>query len=808
MGEQVGGIFYDVDLDTTKLIASQRNVDAATKKVDASLTSVSKATKTLTAATELQGKVSRDLAKAQTDAAIATARFGDASNRAGLSAKAMTAATRQLPAQFTDIFTGLASGQSPMSVFIQQGGQIKDVFGGVGPALRAVGGYVLGLLNPVTLAIAALSALGLGFFKGSQEGKEFNRAIELSGNASGVTADQLSTLAARMGGLANITRGQAAGALAEFVSQGVRGGAALGKFAEAAIRLEKAGGPAIQETAKAFAALGRDPLNASVRLNESTNFLTVSLYKQIKALEQQGKFVEAAKVAQEAYADALIKRAPQVTENLGFVERAARGVATWAKKMWDAILDVGREQTADERIKEVRDQIKALEDDITARKGQRSFTPAIDATNKAEIADKQALVDRLKEELKLIERKRSFAAGIAADAAKEAAAAKDLAEQDKKQKFDAVAYLIGLQEKVAADGFAKINLQEQAALRLNDKRLKDGEISFKTHQAAKLLILAEFGRDRALLETKLNNDVAEREERLRQKIQEIEEKNKKRLADGRELARGAIAGGVKDATGTGDEIAKLQVELEAKTQALKNAANIDEQNAALYAQAIVSLEQQTWDRIREIRNKARTDEEAAQSALLTSYGGLFGSLADLTESFGSRQSGAYKVLFAVSKAFAIADSIIKIQQGIANAAALPYPANLGAMASVVAATASIVSTISSVQFGGGRQYGGPVDAGSLYRVNEAGRPEMFTASNGAQYMLPTAGGRVDNPAGGGVSVQVQVINQHPTAEVSVTRGSDGQSVQIAVLEVASQIRENSGPVWSALRGATNVQGRF
>ena len=138
MAEQVGGIFYDVDLDTTKLIASQRNVDAATKKVDASLTSVSKATKTLTAATELQGKVSRDLAKAQTDAAIATARFGDASNRAGLSAKAMTAATRQLPAQFTDIFTGLVSGQSPMSVFIQQGGQLRDIFGGIAPAARAL----------------------------------------------------------------------------------------------------------------------------------------------------------------------------------------------------------------------------------------------------------------------------------------------------------------------------------------------------------------------------------------------------------------------------------------------------------------------------------------------------------------------------------------------------------------------------------------------------------------------------------------------------------------------------------------------
>ena len=801
MAEQVGGIFYDVDLDTTKLIASQRNVDAATKKVDASLTSVSKATKTLTAATELQGKVSRDLAKAQTDAAIATAKFGDATNRAGLSTKQMAFATRSLPAQFTDIFTQLAAGQSPMQIFIQQGGQIKDIFGGVGPALRAVGGYLIGLLNPFTLAAAVAALLGGALFKGSQESKEFNRAIELSGNASGVTADQLSTLAARMDNLANVTRGQAASALAEFVTQGVRGGAALGKFAEAAIRLEQAGGPAIQETAKAFAALGRDPLNASVRLNESTNFLTVSLYKQIKALEQQGKFVEAAKVAQEAYADALIKRAPQVTENIGFIERAARGVASAAKAMWDALLDIGREKTGDERIREVRDQIKELEDDITARKGQRSFTPAIGATNKTEIADKQALVERLKEELKLIERKRSFAAGIADDAAREAAAVKDLAEKDKKQanKFDAVGYLVGLQEKVA-DAFAKIDLQEQELLRKNDERLKQGEINQKTHEAAKLLIMATAGRDRAELQTKLNNEVSEKEERLRQKIEEIERKDAERKTKGQTLARDALIGG--------DEGAKLQAELEAKTQALRDAAAIDQENATLYAEAIVKLEQQTWDRIREIRNKARTDEEAAQSALLTSYGGLFGSLADLTESFGSRQSGAYKVLFAVSKAFAIADSIIKIQQGIANAAALPYPANLGAMASVVAATASIVSTISSVQFGGGRQYGGPVDAGSLYRVNEAGRPEMFTASNGAQYMMPTAGGRVDNPAGGGVSVQVQVVNQHPTADVSVTRSSDGQTVQIAVLEVASQIRENSGPVWAAMRGATNVQGRF
>ena len=83
---------------------------------------------------------------------------------------------------------------------------------------------------------------------------------------------------------------------------------------------------------------------------------------------------------------------------------------------------------------------------------------------------------------------------------------------------------------------------------------------------------------------------------------------------------------------------------------------------------------------------------------------------------------------------------------MAQAAALPFPANLGAMASVVAATAGIISTISGASYGGGRQYGGPVAAGTMYRVNESGRPEMFTAANGNQYMLPTANGQVTSAA--------------------------------------------------------------
>ncbi|EPE68169.1 tape measure protein, partial [Pasteurella multocida] len=80
-----------------------------------------------------------------------------------------------------------------------------------------------------------------------------------------------------------------------------------------------------------------------------------------------------------------------------------------------------------------------------------------------------------------------------------------------------------------------------------------------------------------------------------------------------------------------------------------------------------------------------------------SFSAMSSALMDTTELIGQaagKQSGIYKAMFAASKAFAIAESIVKIQQGIANASALPWPQNLSAIASVISATSSIVSTIS------------------------------------------------------------------------------------------------------------------
>lgn len=89
-------------------------------------------------------------------------------------------------------------------------------------------------------------------------------------------------------------------------------------------------------------------------------------------------------------------------------------------------------------------------------------------------------------------------------------------------------------------------------------------------------------------------------------------------------------------------------------------------------------------------------EQARQLTSLAAAESIFGDLAGLAKTFAGEQSGVYKALFAVQKAAAIAQSMVAIQTGIAMAAANPFPANLAAMASVAAATASIVGNIGAI----------------------------------------------------------------------------------------------------------------
>lgn len=281
-----------------------------------------------------------------------------------MSAKQTTAALRQVPAQFTDIIVSLQGGQAPLTVLLQQGGQLKDVFGGIGPAARALGGFVAGLVTPLNVAGAAVLGFAVAAFKGAQEQEAFGKTLIATGNAAGVTATQLSALASSIDNATfGISESKAAEALNQMAAAGIVGASSLRAFTEAAINLERAGGQAVAETAKAFADLGKEPLQASLKLNDATNFLTRSTYEQIRALSEQGDVVNAARVAQHAYADALNERTPQMENNLGTISKLWRGIVDLTKEGVSNLLNVGRPSDV------LAGQIQAIERGIERNNG-------------------------------------------------------------------------------------------------------------------------------------------------------------------------------------------------------------------------------------------------------------------------------------------------------------------------------------------------------------------------------------------------------------------------------------------------------
>ncbi len=317
------------------------------------------------------GKTRADLLELQaaqlgvaTQAAPMIAKLREAESgvgKVGMSAAAMNAALRNVPAQFTDIVVSLQAGQAPLTVLLQQGGQLKDMFGGAGAAAKALGGYVLGLVNPFTVAAAAAATLGLAYYQGHQEQIAFVKALTLSGNAAGVTTTQLTEYARQIDAIVG-TQAQATAALVAFTQAGVTGADQLRKYAQTAIEWEKATGQAVSDTAKQFADLQKDPLSAVVKLNEGMNFLTADVYEQIKALNDQGKSAQASAVAMDALDSAMRDRSKTIKESLGYLERAWNAIKGAAADAWDAMLNVGRPNTINDRLGAVRKELNSLID--------------------------------------------------------------------------------------------------------------------------------------------------------------------------------------------------------------------------------------------------------------------------------------------------------------------------------------------------------------------------------------------------------------------------------------------------------------
>lgn len=289
-------------------------------------------------------------------------------SRVGDAADLTSRQARLLARNFGDAVRAIGGGASgPLGEAAQRVSQLGIAFGG----LDGVAARVTPLVGVIGGLAAAAGVLAVAYKQGRAESDAYAKALILSGNAAGTTVGQLNELAKAQAAIAG-SQGKAAEVLTQLAANGNVAAEQLGRAAGAAIRFERAGGAAADETAKKFAALGKDPLAALIRLNEAENFLTLSAYKQVKALEDQGKTAQAAAVAINAYADALNNRSSQLEPRLGVLAKKWLDIADAAGKAWSAMLNFGREETTQDLLRGAEGALAKAQQASDTRRGSAS----------------------------------------------------------------------------------------------------------------------------------------------------------------------------------------------------------------------------------------------------------------------------------------------------------------------------------------------------------------------------------------------------------------------------------------------------
>lgn len=233
-----------------------------------------------------------------------------------------------------------------------------------------------------------------------------------------------------------------------------------------------------------------------------------------------------------------------------------------------------------------------------------------------------------------------------------------------------------------------------------------------------------------------------------------------------------------------------QERYESKLARLRETMEAEKLTIAQYHAEFEAMQQEHNGRLKQI-------DDARQSVMMSTYSDGFGAVADILKNAQGEQSSAYKAMFAVSKAFAVADTAVQVYGALSKAwNSAPFPANLSAVAAATAGAIPLIAKVGAVSMGGGRQYGGPVAPGQGYRINENGAPEIFNAANGQQFMLPNTRGHVvsnkDATKGGKESsptVTVHIHNAPPG-----TRVEQHQIDKQTILNVMIEDISTDGPV--------------
>lgn len=354
-------------------------------------------------------------------------------------------------------------------------------------------------------------------------------------------------------------------------------------------------------------------------------------------------------------------------------------------------------------------------------------------------------------------------------------------------------------ERANADSWTRIALEEERSMREMLDKARKANVGFEEIERAKNLIYERYAKERQAIAEKYIPELKykrELEEQLKE-IQQLEkgkQLNSQQANQARENVRWNSGESIAKQAGqnavSGYERWKEQFD---PMQAITN-----EQTAktaelqSLYDQHLIQY-QDFINAKAQIDAKATADTQNLFMESISGFGSAIDTMLGVMRNAGQEQSGIYKAMFAVSKAFAIADSIIKIQQGIANASSLPFPANLGAMATVASQTASIISTIQSTNLKGMAHSGiDNVPSEGTWLLDKGERVVDSRTNADLKTFLAN---QQKTASAGKSTVNVKIINngQPVNAQVESNETADGVELTVTLL---SKMNEVANSVYS------------
>lgn len=353
--------------------------------------------------------------------------------------------------------------------------------------------------------------------------------------------------------------------------------------------------------------------------------------------------------------------------------------------------------------------------------------------------------------------------------------------------------------KHSRSSLEEIDAEQQRMLQRLEEHMKKGVVSHEEYESAKLAISQRFANERAKLAEQFAPELQYARE-LKEHLQDIQQLNAAGLLT-HDQAKKATENATWDAGNKQAQLAgqnavseydRWKAEFD-PTQAIQNQQTSKlAELQSLYDQELIQY-QDFVNAKAQIDNKATQDTQNLFMSSISGFGGAIDTMLGVMRNAGQEQSDIYKTMFAMSKAFAIADSIMKIQQGIANAAAQPFPANIAAMATVASETASIISTIQSVSLSGMAHSGiDSIPKEGTWLLDRGERVVDSRTNQDLKAFLANQGNR--NQASGKSSVNVQIINNGNAvdAKVSQEETPDGTHITVELLKTMRGIaREES-----------------